>query len=189
MGVSGIKYKWYSSPWTLTIGGALLSSIIFPGIYALIKDVSFISAFKSILIWLREAVVTVLTFEVKMWHLLILFTVLFVVLWVVAKIQNETPGNVGKDFTSYTRDSIKGLDYSWSWSQRQSGKWAMTNLRAHCPKCETALSVEEGAWDSEHVCPRCDSRYPLDHTKEYSKIEQIIHDNIDREIYKQNRTN
>lgn len=120
--------------------------------------------------------VFILNFKVKIWIILAIIILLFLIVFIISKNSNEAKPEY-PSFYNYREDQLKGLKWSWSWSESTRG-WGIRNLKPHCPKCDTPMSVDY--FFSSGKCPRCD--YYASRVSSDDIIERIIHDNINRGI-------
>ena len=89
--------KFLMNPWTVTIGGGLVLSVL-SVIYDLIKKERVFSTISIIFTHARNIVVMILNFNIKVWWLLLGIVVLIFVFWLYIKYlehtspkQNEPP--------------------------------------------------------------------------------------------------
>ena len=94
--------KLLKSPWTISIASALLSFLL-TVLYDLIKGKQILSTVGSILTVIWNAVVTFLTFNLKVWWVIVGIAVILFVIYVIASVSNKN-GVLKPDFTSYTED-------------------------------------------------------------------------------------
>lgn len=148
--------KFFKSPWTLGIGTTVIGGVILSIILDLIKDVSILSTMKSFFVFIWNAIVSFLTFEIKVWWLLIAIAVIVAVLWVVAKCYDTKEDNNKSSFLSYTQDYLLGYSWEWTWEKNWEGKYGVENLHPVCTKCKTPLLPTSNFYN-QSKCPRCNT--------------------------------
>lgn len=168
--------KFLKSPWTISIAPALLSFLL-TIIYDLIKGKRILSTVGSILAVIWNAVVTFLTFNLKVWWVIVGIVVILFVLYVIARVSEK---NVIQkpDFTSYTEDRFRTWKWSWIWEQNYEHKWHAANLSAHCPKCDTPMLHDRD--EDIFQCPRCKFQSHYDNHEKSYEVEAVIIDNLNR---------
>ena len=64
--------------------------------------------------------------EIKVWHILSVILVLFVILYLLVKVLQAKEKNSSISFLNYTTDSYLG--FSWKWTYSKTGKENMKSL-------------------------------------------------------------
>ena len=169
-----MKKNIINSPWGVGLGTTLFSFLLtLTNDY--FKKTPFLTTVGNLVKKIINFTVFILNFKVKIWIILAIIILLFLIVFIISKNSNETKPEY-PSFYNYREDQLKGFKWSWSWSKSSEG-WYVNNLKLHCPKCDTPMgrttffSIE---------CPRCDNH--IERTPSTDKIERIIYDNINRGI-------
>lgn len=175
--------KFWTNPWTITIGGVLLSFAL-SVLRDLVKGIKTLSTVKIVFSAIWRAIIAFLNFDLKVWWVLIGIAVILAILWIVLKRDKENEEklleeNKRPDFTSYTEDHFRTWKWSWEWKYNTyMGEWNVDNLKAHCPKCDTPMQHDLA--ETAFECPRCQyGSYYEDHEVS-SQVKAVIIDNIKR---------
>jgi hypothetical protein len=174
------REKWTKDPWTVSIATAIFSLLLTIG-YDYLKAKPVLSTIWNIVKWVGSFIWTILDFDLKVWGLFVGVFFLSLILFFFSKFQK---GDTYKPyFYSYREGHFKKWKWTWSWAWN-SGKnaWIISNLKAHCPKCDTPLIQHSSMFELTFDCPRCDFRAYNDQCDEPHKIERIILDDIDRKL-------
>jgi hypothetical protein len=178
--------EWIKSPWTIsivtTIFGFLLSTV-----YDYSKSKPIFSTILQILKGLWNFIISALNFNIKVWWLIVSLIVIIAIIYLVINFKQEK--TIKPDFYNYRDERFKFWRWSWDWKFNYSKNvWCISNLTAHCPKCDTPL-INHSNFYGELIfeCPRCDFRARDSQCDEPHKIEMLILDNIDRERRNNNR--
>lgn len=176
------KEGWTSKATKISLVTGIVGSVIASLIYDAIKNYSFLSTIISVLKFLWSILEYLLTFNIKVWWLLI-FTLLTWIVWKILSTKNSTDSS-NPPYYNYKTDKFKKWNWSWNWRfDSTHNAWIISNLKAHCPKCNTPM-IDYSKW---HVvsfgCPRCDYKARDSDCDEPHKVEQVILDNIDRDNY------
>ena len=167
--------KFFKSPWTLGIGTTVIGGVILSIILDLIKDVSILSTMKSFFIFIWNCIVAFLTFEIKVWWLLIAIAIIVAVLWVISKCYDAKEDNDKSSFLNYTQDYLLGYSWEWTWEKNWEGKYGVENLHPVCTKCKTTL-LPTGNFYNQSKCPRCNTILNYNSSIE-SEVLVLIYDN------------
>ncbi len=145
-------------------------------IFDFFKDEPILTTIWSIVKWIGNIFWKVLDFDIKVWWIIIAFSFLALVLFLIDKLRKDVMKQ-----PEYKEDTIKGWKWSWSWKFNTSGNaWVLSDLKAHCPKCNTPM-IEQSFINQAHFeCPRCDFHSSDRSSDESYKIQSIIIDNIKR---------
>lgn len=172
-----MKNKWIHNPWTISIGTALLS-ICLTAIYDLIKDKPFLSTLLHVVTWIFELIVSVLTFKLSLWIVILLM----VGLWLFIRVRNLSKKVIDPDFWNYKRDVFN--KWIWKWDYEFLGSsWDIINLRPHCPNCETMLINKGSMYHGDVRCPRCNYRATDKEIESTNDTKVLIIDNIQKGAY------
>lgn len=170
--------KFLKSPWTIGISTTLLGFIL-TVVYDLIRDKQIFTTVGKYFSTLWGLIIVFLTLDLKLWWVLLGISVLFFALYIIVKIY-EQKEEIKPDFTNYTQDHFRLWNWSWNWEWNSYGKkWYITNLHAHCPKCDTPMHHDNH--EDIFQCPRCRFRAEYgNHEKSY-EVEAVILDNINKQ--------
>lgn len=174
--VTVVKKIW-KSPWTIAIVSAFLAPIATIIIDAIMKK-PFLSTLWSVIRTLWSWIITFLTFDLKVWWVLLGICVIIGIFFVIAKISDAKQEDKEPEFLSYKNDTFCSWKWSWEWQLfNRDKKWHVVNLKAHCPKCDTPMFHD--SYETSFQCPRCNyqSRYGEEH-KRSQEVEAIIIDNL-----------
>jgi len=168
--------KFFLNPWTVGIGVAIFSFLL-TIVGDVIKKEKILSTFVVIVNWSWNTILSFLTFDLKVWWILIGIAVIILGLWIYSKAL-DAKGSVPQEppFLSYTQDDILGYRFEWEWKKDYSGKYGAENIRPICTKCGTPL-VREYRGMSRFKCLRCDKQYQKSYPDE-GYVKMMIHDNV-----------
>jgi len=172
------KENWIKSPWTISIVTALISFLLtITNDY--FKEKPILTTILTILKWTGSLIWSILDFSIKIWWIIIFILFLIVILFLYDKFsQTKT---FKPDFYDYREDKFKKWKWSWSWEWNHSkNAWIISNLKAHCPNCNTPMIENSTYHGLSFDCPRCDYYARDSQCDEPHKVERIILDNIDR---------
>lgn len=173
--------KFLKSPYTITILGGLIVLIIWSLISDYMSGDKLLTMFSTILTSVYGAIIAFLTFNIKLWWLLLGIAGIVIIALIIA---NHKPEEQTKpEFTNYTHDHFRTWTWSWKWtfSDYRRG-WRVSDLRAHCPKCGTPMQHDQ--YEDVFQCPRCQFRAEYDNHEKSHEVEAVIIDNLDRKIAK-----
>jgi len=170
--------KWFKSPWGISLGTAIFSLLVTMG-YDYSKDKPILTTVWNILVWIWNLIISILEFNLKVWWIIVTLGLFIFILYLNNKFkQDET---FKPDFYSYREGKFKRWKWSWGWKWSQlKNAWIISNMRAHCPNCDTPMIEHSSTYGLSFVCPRCDFQASNSQCDEPQKIERIILDNIDR---------
>ena len=167
-----MKKSIINSPWGVGLGTTLFGFLLtLTNDY--FKKTPFLTTVGNLVKKIINFTVFILNFKVKIWIILAIIILLFLIVFIISKNSNETKPEY-PSFYNYREDQLKGFKWSWSWSKSSEG-WYVDNLKPHCPKCDTPMEIN---YYSSGECPRCD--YYASEMSSVDKIERIILDNINR---------
>lgn len=174
------KKNWITSPWTISIAMVLLSFFL-----TMLKDildqVPVLSTLEISLVWIWNAIISILTFEIQLWLILVGLGLLIGILYILDKLStSKTPE---PDFLNYREGNLIKWRWTWGWEwNKHKNVWVVSNLNAHCPECGTPMIDRSGIMGLFFDCPRGDfstDKY-INKAEDPLKIERIILDNLDR---------
>lgn len=121
----------------------------------------------------------ILDFDLKVWWILAFVFLLIVVASIINKLRKEEDAQ--PDFLSYREDQFKNWKWTWSWRlSSRTNKYVISDLNAHCPKCDTQMMGRYDDYSLLFTCPRCEFTAMNEQCDQPSKVETIIFDNIRR---------
>lgn len=171
--------NFFMNPWVFTIGTGLAVALGTTLIDYITKEKIFSTLGKIIsAIW--HALIAFLNFEIKVWWLLILAVVLFVVLCIIAKHYDKQKPSEPKYF-EYTQDYILGYKWKWQWVVDYLGKADIENLHPICDHCDTPLKETYTGY-GRMKCLRCNKEY-RQVVPEINDVKMMIADNVRRRYY------
>lgn len=172
------KEHWIKSPWTISIGTAFFS-LALTVCYDYSKEKPILTTIWAFLKWSGKLVWTILNFDLKIWWIItaIAFFTLIVILF--DKLKKEDAFK--PDFYNYKEGKFKRWRWTWDWQWSSRKKaWLISELKAHCPNCDTPMIEHSGFYGLSFDCPRCEFSASDSQCDEPHKIERIILDNISR---------
>ncbi len=173
--------KFLKSPYAITILGGLMVLIIWSRISDYTSGDKLSTVFSTILTSIYGGIIAFLNFNIKVWWLLLGITCIVVVALIAGrKPQEETE----PEFKKYTQDHFRTWKWSWKWtfSDYRRG-WRVSDLRAHCPKCDTPM--QHDPFEDVFQCPRCRFQSQYDNHEKSCEVEAVIIDNLDRKKAKE----
>jgi hypothetical protein len=171
--------KWLKSPWSISIGTAILS-LFLTMIYDYFKKQPMLSTVWQVLEKIWAFIVSVLNFNIKVWWLIIGLIFLISIIYLIDKLKQGETSNK-PDFFSYKEGKFKRWKWTWNWEWNcYKNAWFITDLTPHCPNCDTPLVEGSTIYQLKYICPRCDFTAEDSQCDEAYKIERIILDNIER---------
>jgi len=106
-----------SNPWTVSIGGTFFGFIL-TILRDLVKGEQILSTFVNIVTWIWKMLITFLTFEIKVWWILIGIGLLILGLWIYSKVLDSKKGKEPViPFLNYTQDILLGYKWEWVWEK------------------------------------------------------------------------
>lgn len=170
--------KWIKSPWGISIGTAIFSLLLTMG-YDYSKDKPILTTVWKVIVWFWDLLLNILNFNLKVWWILVALGLFILILYIIDKFKKEEAFK--PDFYSYREGKFKRWKWTWNWNWSQSkNAWIISNMKAHCPNCDTPMIEHSSIYGLSFDCPRCDFRASDNQCDEPHKIERIILDNIDR---------
>ena len=173
------KDHWIKSPWTISIGTAIFSLLLSMG-YDFFKDKPILTTIWSILKWIGNLFWTILNFDLKVWWVIIVVILFVLIIYLIDKLKKEA--TFKPDFYSYREEESRLWKWTWEWQwNKRKRAWMITDMKAHCPNCDTPMIDNSNMYGYYFDCPRCDFKAENEQCDQPHKIERIILDNIDRE--------
>lgn len=170
--------KWIKSPWGISIGTAIFSLLLTMG-YDYSKEKPVLTTIWKVIVWIWDLLLTILNFNLKVWWLILAVGLFILILYIIDKLKKEE--TFKPDFYSYREGKFKEWKWTWGWNWSQSkNAWIISDMKAHCPNCDTPMIEHSSVYGLSFDCPRCDFRASDNQCEEPYKIERIIFDNIDR---------
>lgn len=172
------KEHWTKSAWTISIGTAIFSLLLTMG-YDRSKEKPILTTVWTILEWITNVLATVLNFNLKMWWVIVAIILFILIIIIINKLKIVDTFN--PDFYNYSEDHFKRWKWTWSWKLNSSkNAWQISEMKAHCPNCDTPMINHSTMYHLSFDCPRCEFSATDAQCDEPHKIERIILDNIDR---------
>lgn len=174
--------KFLMNPWTVTIGGGLVLSVL-SVIYDLIKQERVFSTISIIFTHVRNIVVMILNLNIKVWWLLLGIVVLIFVFWLYIKyLEHTSPKHNEPPFLEYIQDVILGYKWRWTWKKDFYGKYYVDELHPICSRCETPLVENFHGHGAIYKCLRCQEGYNK-RLPELDNVKMLISDNVRRKYF------
>ena len=173
--------KFLKSPLGITIIAAFLTPVATLIVDAITKKTFFttlLSVVKCIWSWL----ITFLTFELKVWWVLLGAGVVIGILIIISKLYDAKHKDSDPEFVSYKEDNFGGWKWSWRWCFNKIDKtWDIedNSIIAHCPNCETPMMHDH--YETSFECPRC--QFKTDYSRKHKtshEVKVLIIDNVKR---------
>lgn len=174
--------KFLKSPYTISILGGLIVLIVWSLISDYMSGDKLLTIFSTILTSVYGAIIAFLTFNIKVWWLLLGVSCIIIITLIIANRKPQVQTKL--EFTNYTHDRFRTWKWSWNWkfSDYKRG-WHVSDLRAHCPKCDTPMFHDQ--YEDVFQCPRCHFQSQYDNHEKSHEVEAVIIDNLDRKTAKE----
>lgn len=173
--------KFFKNPWTIGVGTTVIGGVVLSIVLDLIKKISILSTLKDVIIFIRNCLVAFLTFEIKVWWLMVAVAVIVAILWIIAKYSNAQENLNQSNFLNYTQDSLLGHTWEWTWKKNWEGKYEIEELYPICNKCKTPL-LQTGNFYGQMKCPRCHDIIHINPSEE-DEVLVLIYDNARKNNY------
>lgn len=169
--------NWLKSSWTVSLGTTVFS-LILTMVYDYIKNKPVLSTVLTIFMKLWNFIILILNYRIKVWWLIVGISILIAVVYAISNFKHEI---VKPDFCNYTNGVLKSWRWSWDWHFNISkNAWNISDLTAHCPRCDTPLIDSCTYYRQKFECPRCNYHAIDSKCEEPYKIERLILDNVNR---------
>lgn len=154
----------------LTIGGA--GTIV----YDQVTSATIFTTLISVIKWCWNEIIFLLTYPVKVYWIVVFFTVLIGVLYVFSKLSKSEINR--PKFLNYKSDVLKRWKWSWEYELRSKG-YTVVNLMCYCVSCAYPMKYGKDYWGKICAeCPKC-KKYLLDHeTEDITDIQIMIEHRI-----------
>ncbi len=185
-----MKKIWSDPVWSKVISAFLIIVILFCLSFFIIPEKSNIEnltiynslkfRFEYGFEYLYILILKFLNFEIRVWWIIVFLIGAIGILYLIDKFQVKEPDSPNN--LIYKKDNFKGWLWTWQWEwNAYQNSWNVSNLKAHCPKCETLL-IDTKYFTNEisFDCPRCSFNHKERDIELPSKIEMLILDNIRR---------
>lgn len=177
--------KWLKSPAGISVGVTVLGFAL-TVLYDLIKTKPVLTTIWAILQSIWRFILQCLTFQLRVWWVLLAIAGLILILYVVAKIDEQKHSETNQhSFLQYTKDEIKNWTWEWDWGKRYDGKYEVWNLHPICPRCNTPL-IHSYTGGRTMECPRCHF-YAHSSIPNYDTVKLLIHDNVKKDLFPKNK--
>ena len=141
-----------------------------------IKQIKIFSTLKFVLSWIWNLLITFLTIDVKMWLILVILSSLMLIIWIVLQVIAKQTATE-PEWMKYTEDRFVDWKWSWKWEKNYLGAYEISQLMAHCPKCNTPMRHDNDEYTFH--CPRC--KYESHkHQDNRHDVMVVIYDNVAR---------
>ena len=145
--------KWHSKWWATGI----LLPVIASAIWDYAKEKPLLTTLMSWASLMYNILLVVLTFEVKVWQILVCIIGILCVLLLNAKLKSNT--NKYK-FLSYQSDTLK--QWKWTWHIKMDYNRNLYDIRElypNCSDCDMAM-IDYSSYNAEgYICPKCEQKY------------------------------
>ncbi len=168
--------KFLRSHWIVGIGTTVIGGVALSIVLDLIKQISILSTMKAILLFLWNCVISFLSFEIRLWWLLVFISIIFAILWIISKYHDAKENSSHVSFLGYTQDYFLGHSWEWVWEKNWEGKYGVENLHPICTKCKILL-VQSHAYLNQLKCPRCNNTVNFDSSIQ-NEVMVLIYDNV-----------
>ncbi len=174
--------KWLKTSWGISIGTAIFSFLLTVG-YDLVKNKPIFSTIWAVLEAIGKLILAFLNFELKVWWIILGIVILLGIMYFWYK-ASEKSEKKKPDFLKYKSDYFRHWQWSWDWEwSNYNKKWRISNLTAHCPKCDTRMVDHSNYFDGlRFACPRCNYKAFDDQCDQAGNVERVIIDNVNRSI-------
>ena len=171
--------KFFLNPWTVGIGVAVFSSFL-TIVVDFVRGEKILSTFITIIHWVWNTILSFLSFELKVWWVLIGIVIIALGLFIYSGFldQKSSPPL----FTNYKQDTILGLKWKWEWIKNYSGKYEISNLHPICEHCDTPLTGDTSYYGGL-ICLRCGFRKTS--IPDIDNVKMLIADNVRRRYFEQ----
>ena len=178
--------KWIKSPAGISIGVTVLGFAL-TVFYDLIKTKPVLTTIWTILESIWRFILLCLTFQLRVWWVLLVIAGLILILYVIVKIdERKHPETNQPLFLQYTKDEIMNWTWEWDWEKQYDGRYELWNLHPICPRCNTPL-IQSYTGGRTAECPRCqyyvNSYMPNDDT-----VKLLIYDNVKKDLFPKNES-
>lgn len=136
-------------------------------LYPIIASVIGAAIFAFIIATNWEKVLILLTRKIVAWHLLIMITVSFAILYAIERYKRTKQKQPKPpQFTEYTKDKFGDILYKWKWYRiRNTGKWNIEDLSPYCEDCNCRIIYSVGT-NSRYHCPNCQTNFHVSKSNE-----------------------
>lgn len=174
--------NWLKSPWSVSLGTVIFSFFL-TLLNDHLKNKPILSTLLQILKAIFNFIILILNFKLKVWWLIIGIIIISIISYLITyfKENEEEFKQFKPDFCSYKNEIFKHWRWSWDWKLNpRENKWQISDLNAHCPRCNTPLIDRSNYYELIFECPRCDFKARGSQCEEPQKIELLISDNLNR---------
>lgn len=175
--------KFFMNPWTVTIGGGLILSVILSVINDFVKKEQVFSTINTILSTICKVLLEILNYRIKVWWLLVGIIILILIIFIFVRYLDYTHRNsIEPEFLEYTQDIILGYTWKWNWQKDIYGKYYIENLCPICSQCHTPLIEELIGYGIHYKCLRCNREY-YENMPDFDNVKMMIADNVRRKYF------
>ncbi|MBL8004530.1 MAG: hypothetical protein JNL36_05495 [Candidatus Kapabacteria bacterium] len=172
--------KWYKSIWTVSLVTSTILPALISIIYDKIKSNPFLTTLSEIWNWLWNCIMYLLNYEVKIWWLFGLSTIIYF----LRKMILRRKTNQESKYPTYIEGMYKKILWKWRYFYYY-GELGITSLEPHCPKCRTLLHSDDFSMGYSNLqCLRCKNKikYRVE-SNDKEKIKKLILGNIENKFY------
>jgi phage FluMu protein Com len=177
-------HNFFYNPYTIGIGTIIIGTPIASILYDLSKNKPLLSTIFFLVKWLYTAIITVLTYSIPVYVILIILFVLALIALGDIYIGNRNRKPILPEFINYKTDTLKYFKWSWDWYFNSlHNYWEIKDLNIHCSKCGTKMLTYKSYGNYvQYQCPRCN--FQIDSTQQNFEhehiIDALIKDNLDK---------
>jgi hypothetical protein len=166
----------------LTLTAALIGSPLLSVVADLFRKVPIFSTIRYVALWLADLLVTLLTYEVQVWLVVLIVFMFIAGLTVYAVVDAKKKSNTFS-YLTYTEDTIDGYRWTWEYTfDAAQNKHIIGNLRAFCPQCDSPIRHKSTFLDNYTACIRCDYKVTGNVYGDNNRIELLVIDNITKRL-------
>lgn len=173
--------KFLKSFW-LVIVAPILVTIIGGLILTWLDGVKFLEGVTSFFLLIWDFIISILTFSIPAWVIILIIVVLFIILLIISKVQALNAPKKINWYEEYKEEKYKGVLYSWEYAVNY-GKVSIKSLRPICPKCKGELTETPSSRGSylmylQLFCPNCDKEIKTPTAEELKIAEVFIYNKL-----------
>ena len=90
------------------------------------------------------------SFKVKVWEVLLLILILFLIKYLYSKVKQEK-----LNFLNYKSDNWSKIDWVWEWKLNDNKRYEISNLNMLCPNCNNGVFSVSSMYSSDYNCVKC----------------------------------
>lgn len=166
----------------ITLVAAIISSPILTLVIDFFRSVPIFSTIKAAYYWTVDLLVSILTYNIQLWIVILIFTVIIVALGIYGNADSNKPKASQFNFLNYTIDNnIAGFKWTWTYEfSNEKNRYIISEVKAYCPNCDSPLRFKNDFLNEHTECIRCKYQRPGNVYGDMHRIESLIIDNITR---------